>query len=102
MDNIARVLRLTEKMLQASRSGEWDLLATLQQQREQLLHDTASQTGSAMEPNLTLSTLHKVLSINEEITSIARGERRHRQTQLQGLHRSRSAANCYKREARGM
>lgn len=100
MDSITRVLQLTERMLDAAMSSEWDLLTSLQQQREQLLPSSVSPAQSPMEPNLMLSTLRKVLSLNEEIASIARDERRHRETQLEGFRRSRRAAHCYTREAK--
>jgi hypothetical protein len=87
-------------MLDAATSGEWDLLTSLQQQREQLLPSSVSPAPSPIESNLTLATLRKVLSLNEKIVSIASDERRHRRTQLAGLQRSRRAAQSYKREAR--
>ncbi len=102
MDRIASMLHLTEKMLEASRSGEWDLLAALQEQREQLLHATETQAGFPVEPELALATLRKVLVLNEEITSIARAERQEREAQLKGLRRSRRGASCYMREAQSL
>lgn len=97
MKNIAELLRLTEEMLEASRSTDWDLLTTLQQQREQLFQSGLSPAEMPTEPTPMLSTLRKVLLLNHEITSIARDERGHRQAQLEGLHRSRRAASCYEK-----
>ncbi|MFZ0258275.1 MAG: flagellar protein FliT [Gammaproteobacteria bacterium] len=102
MESMARIFRLTEKMLQAAKSGEWEMLANLQQEREQLLQGTVNLAEIPMAPKLMLSTLRKVLLLNKEIVSISEAECRHRQTQLEALHCNRRAANCYKREARGM
>lgn len=96
---MARVLQLTTQMLAASKSHEWDVLATLQQQREQLLRIVSPFTQSAMEPDRMLATLRQILLMNEELTSIARDECRRRQVKLEGLHRGRRAARSYRREA---
>jgi hypothetical protein len=100
METIAQVLHLTEKMLQASRSGEWDMLTILQQQREQLLHSSTMPAKAPLDPDIMLAMLRETMVLNEEIVSIARSERQHRQIKLESLRRGQHAVRCYEKGAR--
>lgn len=102
MEDITKVFRLTENMLQAARSGEWEMLANLQQERERSVRSTENLAYSQAQFERVLHTFRQVLSLNKEIVSITEAECRHRQAQLEVLHRSQHAVNCYKMEARGM
>lgn len=94
-ETLTKVFSLSENMVEASKSEQWEVLADLQHEREQLLSRIDFAPSSPAKVDALLSKLRQLLSLNKEMVAIVEAERQRCRTELKALRNGRYAANCY-------
>ncbi len=87
------LLELTKKMLAHSEKKEWDELIACEKQREEIIEEITKEPLAAKSSDS--DTLHKIISLNEEVLTITKENQENYSKALLDLKRSTKKTSLY-------
>ena len=94
-ENLVRLIRCTERMLECADAADWDSLEMLEKERNDSLQSAFSGAVSADQSAGVTEAIAALLSLNDRLVVRVAEARSAVMDELAGLQRGRSSQACY-------
>lgn len=96
----AQLLSLSEHMLDAAKSSDWDSLSALEQQRQPVMQAYFTDVTPTLPPELVADRIHVLQSVEQQILDHCLKARGKIAKSLKGFRRGKQAGKAYTEHAR--
>jgi hypothetical protein len=95
------ILSLSDKMLGAARTEQWDTLVELEAKRRRLMESFFARTALESEATYLQHGITQVLAMDKEIYKLSQLEKRKVEEKLATLKKNKNASDVYFRNSHG-